>query len=162
MCLIIDTCCLAKVFNKDNIEHDRFKPVLDWITKGQGSVIYGGGKYKRELRRAPKYLSILVELNRQGRVISLSDKEVDVIAEEVSSIVNRSDFDDEHLIAIVRVACCRVVCTDDKTAERYLKRSDLYPRGMKKPKIYKNVRQKTLCCKRYVVGKCMERLDQRR
>ena len=161
MCLVIDTCCLATVFDRNNNDHHRFKPVLNWITKGQGSLIYGGRKYKKELKSAPRYISIIAELNKQGRVIELPDRQVDDIAKEVSEFVNRNDFNDEHLIAIVRVARCLVVCTDDIAAQSYLKQRDLYPRGVKRPKIYKNARHITLCCRENVVGKCKEQLDQR-
>lgn len=162
MCLVIDTSCLAKVLDINNRQHYRFEPVHKWITKGRGSVVFGGTKYKRELKNVPKYLGVLAELNRQGRVIQLSDPQVNRIAEEVSKTVNRNDFDDEHLIAIVRVACCVVVCTDDARAVPYLKRADLYPGGVKRPKIYKHAGHRVMCSNQNIVGVCKKRLDQRR
>lgn len=45
MAIIIDANCLARVFDKTNIEHDEFVPVFDWIVNGKGKLIYGGSKY---------------------------------------------------------------------------------------------------------------------
>lgn len=154
MCLVIDTCCLAKVFDQSNSDHRRFAPVLNWITKGQGSIVYGGSKYTTELKRASKFIPILAELNRRGRVIRLPNKKVNAIAKQVKEFVNSGNFNDEHLIAIVRVARCVIVCTDDKAAEPYLKRRDLYPKGAKKPRIYKHEHHKSLCCSGNIVGVC--------
>ena len=44
MCLVIDTCCLAIVFDGGNKKHVKFVPVLKWVTEGKGRMIYGGTK----------------------------------------------------------------------------------------------------------------------
>ena len=156
MCLVIDTCCLGMVFDPNNTNHRKFRPINDWITKGKGQVIYGGGKYKQELRRAKRYFSLLVELRRKGSVIELSDEEVDNVQEEVRGKETDPDFDDPHIIAIVIVSKCQVVCTTDTKLHPFLKKRSLYPKGSSRPKIYSGLHQKTLISDNNIVGVCLE------
>lgn len=162
MCVVIDTCCLGPVLDQNNENHPRFRPILRWITKGNGSLIYGGCKYKKELKRAKRYLSLIAELDRMGKVIILADREVDELAKRLKCYIRKADFNDEHLVAIVQVARCGVVCTDDVAAQKYLVRSDLYPKGIKKPKIYKQARyHEGLCGGKYIVGICRQRIGKK-
>jgi hypothetical protein len=136
MCLVVDTCCLGVVFNPANTEHHQFQPVLDWITKKNGKIIYGGTQYKKELRTAKSYWSLLLELGKQGRVVELDDGEVDSIASQVRRKETATSFDDPHIVAIVIVSKCRVVCTNDKKAHPFLKKKKLYPKTFVRPRIY--------------------------
>jgi len=153
VCLVIDTCCLVKVFDPKNKEHYNFVPVWEWIHLGRGRMIYGGTKYLTELRQVTRILGLIGELSRKGRVKVLSRSAVDTIAQEIKAQVSHSEFNDEHLVAIVIVSRCHVVCTDDRKAMPYLKRKELYKdHGMKRPKIYQ--RRKTherLCCDENVI-----------
>ncbi len=56
MCLVIDTCCLAIVFDGDNKKHDKFIPVLKWITEGRGRMIYGGQNMTLNLEELQRFL----------------------------------------------------------------------------------------------------------
>lgn len=155
MCLVIDTCVLAKVFDPANQEHHLFEPVLKWITVGKGRMIYGGTKYKRELAVARKYLGIIAELERGRRAIRISKSEVDRLARAVKGQCPNRKFNDEHLVAIVIAARCRVVCTDDRDAIPYLKNTAFYrPYNLQKPKIYCYKEHKNLCHDKHVVGLC--------
>lgn len=147
MCLVIDACCLVKVFDPTNREHDRFVPVWEWINNGPGRMIYGGTKYLKELRQITRVLRLVAELSRKGRVKILAEASVDTLADEVKQQVNDSGFNDEHLVAIVIVSRCHVICTDDRQAMPYLKRSDLYARhNLERPRIYTKQSHKHLCC----------------
>ncbi len=147
MCLVIDTCCIAKVFDHGNKQHPNYAPVLEWVSNGNGRMIYGGTKYAIELRELPRYVPVISELERSGRVVVLSRAHVDAIADALKAEITDPDFNDEHLIAIVIVSRCRVVCTDDKVAIFYLKRRQFYScHGLKRPKIYQSSRNKRLCC----------------
>lgn len=154
MCLVIDTCCLVKVFDPRNKQHDNFVPVWEWINHGRGRMIYGGTKYLAELRRVTTVLRLITELSRRGRVKILSRAGVDTIAQEVKEQVDDGNFDDEHLVAIVIVSRCHVVCTDDRRAMPYLKRKELYKdHDMKRPKIYQRKRtHEHLCCDENVIA----------
>lgn len=154
MCLIIDTCSFADVFNSSTENHNIFKPVLLWVTKGKGKIIYGGTKYKNEMKLMPKYFSILVELSKQGRVVILDDVVVDRAENKVREIEPNPDFDDPHLVALVIVSRSRIVCTNDKRAHKFLKRRELYPKGVYKPRIYSNEKHTDLLSDENIIGVC--------
>jgi hypothetical protein len=151
MCLLIDACCIPKVFDQKNSCHADYEPILDWITHGDGRMVYGGTKYGTELRELAKYLRIISELQRKGRAFVLPQSDVDTIANGLRAQIADPEFNDEHLVAIVIVSRCCVVCTEDTTAISYLKRRAFYlNHGMKKPKIYHSHRNRNLCCRRNV------------
>jgi hypothetical protein len=147
VCVVIDACCLVKVFDPENREHGQFAPIWEWISRGRGRMIYGGTKYLAELSRVRKVLPIVNELQRKGRVKVMSGAGVDTVAAKIKQKVGDGTFDDEHLVAIVIVSRCRVVCTDDESAMPYLKRPKLFADyGMKRPKIYNRSTHEHLCC----------------
>jgi hypothetical protein len=154
MCLIIDTCCLATVFDGDSRQHAKFEPVLSWI-QGKGRMIYGGTKYNTELGKASKYLAYVVELARSGRAIRIPDETVDTIAASLKVQVADPEFNDEHILTLVITSQCCVVCTQDKVAMAFLKRADLFPQGSGRPKIFSGHHSnRQLCCDKHVVGVC--------
>lgn len=69
MCVIIDTNCLASVFECKSENHPQFAPVLEWIIFGKGKLIYGGSKYIGELSKTRKYLKIINLLKNKGKAI---------------------------------------------------------------------------------------------
>jgi len=151
MCLVIDTGCIPKVFDPTNREHGRFIPVWEWINSGRGYMIYGGTKYLTELNRLSRYLRLIAELNRKGRLVIISKTQVDQVSVEIKQKINKSDLDDEHLMVIVIVSRCMVVCTDDLMAIPYLKMTDIYAGyHVKRPKIYCKLQHGSLCCDRNV------------
>jgi hypothetical protein len=154
MCLIIDVNCIPKVFGTQNQEHARFLPVLCWVMNRNGSVIYGGTKYKKELGLMSRYLGIVAELNRMGKLVLIPDDKVDGRAAELKLKVPDNAFDDEHIVAIAGVSKCCVVCSDDESSYPFVKRRDLYPKGVKPPKIYNKLRHAKLCCDRHIVDVC--------
>ncbi len=158
MCLVIDTCCLAMVFDGKNKKHSQFIPVLNWIN-GKGFMIYGGSKYAVELGKAPRFLPYIVELSKKGRTVQIPNTTVDPIAEALKSKCPEQEFDDEHIVALVIASRCCVVCTNDNVASAYLKRRDLfsdYP-GSECPKIYKGHKSHAkLCCDKHIVGICLD------
>jgi hypothetical protein len=140
------------VFNPEDSEHDRFVPVWEWINRGPGRMIYGGTKYLTELGRLRNILGLVAELRRKGRVQVLPRVNVDTVAREVKEKVSNNAFNDEHLVAIVLVSRCHIVCTDDKRAMPYIKQTELYTAyKMKRPRIYSKKTHKELCCDRYVI-----------
>lgn len=143
MCVILDACVINIVFNAQAETHESFKPVLDLIRNNKnGKIIYGGTKYKRELKRAigTKFISIISELDRAGKIIRLSDQAVNRTQHEVEQLEEHPDFDDPHLVAIVIVSGCKILCTTDKRATRFLKDQNLYPKSTMRPKIYSDRR----------------------
>jgi hypothetical protein len=156
MCLIVDANCFGCVFNDKAEHHERFIPVFNWLLYGKGGrLIYGGEKYKREVDfRTSKYRRIMGEIERKGRLLPMPDKAVDELAAKVRAKVNNPEFDDEHIVALVAISKCCIVCTNDKRSFPFLKRRDLYPKGVKPPKIYQSRRNAKLCCQEHVVDVC--------
>ncbi|WP_300456677.1 hypothetical protein [Desulfobacula sp.] len=155
MCIIIDTCSLSPVFEKLNSDHEEFVPVLEWIMIGKGKMIIGGSKYSQEI--SAKYRAIILQLDIAGKVVKLSKDEVDEIQKEIeedASIRGLKDFDDPHLIAIVIVSKCQLICTHDKRAFPFLTDKTLYPSHVKKPKLYTGVRNSNLLNDRLIVKIC--------
>jgi hypothetical protein len=158
MCLVIDTCCLAIVFEGDNKKHGKFIPVLKWITEGKGRMIYGGTKYDTELGKTTKILGIVGELRKARRAIHLEAIQVDPIADALKAKCPEPEFDDEHIVALVLASRCCVVCTIDGTAMAYLDRVDLFrDYHVDRPKIYNGHKtHRKLCCDKHIVEICRE------
>lgn len=116
-------------------------------------MIYGGSKYNQELKGG-KFNSVLAELGRKGKLVKLPGSKVDKYASDLELRVPEAAFDDAHIVALVAISKCRVVCTRDKAALPYLKRRDLYPKGVKPPKIYQQSGNIKLCCEKHVVDAC--------
>src|ERR1035438_10317931 len=128
MCLVIDVNTIPLVFDPHKPGHNRFVPIMKWVTDGNGCIVYGGTKYRRELKCMKRYFRLFGQLHRQGRVVILPNPPIDKYAAELKVRVPAKAFDDEHLVAIIACSSCRIICTDDKAAHLYLKRQDLYPR----------------------------------
>ena len=158
MCLVIDTNCVAIVFDGRNKKHKGFIPVLNWINC-RGCMIYGGTKYNTELSGMPQYLPYIAELSRRRRTLQIADKKVDLIALRLKKRYPESIFDDEHILALVIASRCAVVCTDDNVAISYLKRSEIFkPEGLSIPSIFRGRKShRKLCCDKYLVSSCKNR-----
>lgn len=66
MTIVIDINVLPAVFNSSDNRHNEFKPVKEWIMKRLGFMVYGGTKYKDELRKMPRYIGVINELKKQA------------------------------------------------------------------------------------------------
>lgn len=149
MGLILDTNCFSRVFNKKNAEHAEFAPVLNWLLDKDGVLIYGGSKYLEELRRCPQYLKIFRLLNRFNKAQTVSKSEVDKFEKILKQQVTNSDVDDYHLVAIIYISKCRLVCTRDQRSISFLKDSGLYTGHCKKPKLYTSSKNAKLLYGKY-------------
>ena len=154
MCIIIDASAWSSVFKTTSKEHPEFSPVFDWVTVGKGKVVYGGTKYKRELARATQYAKLFAELGKAGRTALVDDQKVDQeqrILEETSLL---QDFDDPHLVAIVIVSHCKLICSKDSTAYPFFQDKTLYPEGVERPKIYSRYSNKSLLVDENIAAIC--------
>lgn len=135
-------------------DHKHFHPVLAWLVEGKGKLVYGGTQYRDELRRSPRYLRLFVQFKKAGKIVEIEDAQVDAMQQNLEAYVSNPDFDDAHLIGIVTVSGCLLICTNDKRAIPYLKRTDLYPRGTTRPKIYSSHRNKRLLTDAHIAEVC--------
>ncbi len=151
MCLVIDTNVWCSVFRTDSISHAEYSPVLKWITTGPGFIVYGGTKYATELRKAPRYAAIFLELKKKGRVKLVDGSKVDADATRVEQAANTARCNDAHLIAIFCVSGCRLLCSNDQESDEFIKDKAYYTDGQKPPSIYRSVQHSHLLCRRNIV-----------
>lgn len=145
MCIIIDTCVIHCVFGEKSKNHANFEAVLTWLRDRDGKMIYGGNKYKKELKSSiGKYRKLFSQLLKSGKIIQLNDANVDSIQKDIENLETNKDFDDPHLIAIIIESGCKILCTNDKRAIKFLKKPHLYPRPGMRPSIYTSKRNKSL------------------
>lgn len=155
MCLVLDTNVFGAFFDPNNIKHEDFIPVLTWVVYGKGKLVYGGTKYKTEMKAAKKYIKFFASLQRAGKLVLVCDAVVDSHEAELSRIEPNKDFDDPHIIAIIIASECRIVCTNDKRALPYLKRPEFYKGKVKKPKIYQSIKNISLLSDKYIADICL-------
>lgn len=153
MCIVVDAPVLVPIFKASDPEHGRFLPVHDWVRSGAGKLVLGGSKYKEELASVSSVLPVLMELERRGRVVRVSDALVDREMMIVTGLESSKDFDDPHLIAIVRVTGCRLVCLRDNRAHRFLVKVKLYG-GRARPRLFTNRKHKHLLCPANIAACC--------
>lgn len=151
MCVVVDTCALHKVFRQDD---GPFLPVQEWLRHGKGKLVLGGSTYERELKAAAKYIHIIAELKRAGKVVVVDRGVVDATEKCIRQLEPNKDFDDPHLVAIVNVSRCRIVCTDDARADRFLRQARFY-KNCKRPAIYRRRSHAHLLCNKNIVGACV-------
>jgi predicted nucleic acid-binding protein len=150
MPIIIDTNCFANVFTKTSVEHAEFEPVLEWIIYGKGMVVYGGTKYKEELKKSGKYLTIFRYLREVGKVILGSDENIDAYDESIKTKNIPKEFNDTHLTAIVIETKCRIICSKDTSSVKYVTDKQYFPKHCIPPVYYTSKRNSALLCDKYV------------
>jgi len=121
-------------------------------------MIYGGTKYNVQLGKVRReILGLVKELSKARKTVVMPAKRVDQIAAELKIRFPEQEFDDEHIVAIVIASKCRVVCTYDKGAMKYLRDPDVFRpyAGVKRPSIYSGAKSHSkLCCDKHVVDVC--------
>ena len=154
MCIIIDSDTFAAVFNAECAEHAEFLPVYDWILEGKGKVVLGGSEYEAQLSRCGRYLNLFFELGKKGKVVVCPTDEIDQVQEELEAMVNRKQFDDAHIAAIVQVSGCKLVCTKDSRSLRFIKDPSLYRHPVRPPRIYSRAAHQHLLCDQNIAKCC--------
>lgn len=151
MCIVIDTNTLADVFDIEAQNHSAFQPVNEWVLKGSGKVVFGGTKYAGELK---KYLKLFGELRRANRAIYIEDSLVDAEEVLIRAQIQHPNFDDQHLVALLRVSQCRLICSLDIRAYPYFKHELFFQPAANRPKIYSGLRNRGLLTVRHAAGIC--------
>ena len=151
MCIVIDTNTLALVFNQNTVGHEEFEPVRKWVTTGPGHVVYGGTKYKEELSRAYRYLRMFRLLKDARRACEIDQNMVDVEHARLDQKTAGTGCNDQHIIAIFVVSACRLFCSHDTCADKYIRDKSLYPKKHPPPSIYRTSKHVHLLCKKYIV-----------
>lgn len=150
MALILDTNCFANVFSPKSEKHNEFKPVYDWIVSGKGILVYGGSKYKEELKKAVKFLKLFNLLKDSGKTYEGNCNNIDRLMAEVSGKISDKLFDDPHLPAIVLETKCVIICSEDHISIPFVTNPILYPKGFNIPKYYTGLKCTKLLTDKYV------------
>jgi hypothetical protein len=144
MCIVVDINTLALVFNHESKEHAEFSPVKKWIEEGRGFLVYGGTKYKNELKKTFRYLRFIRQMRDGGQAISICDSVVDKLEEEVRRNMQGAECDDQHIIALLGAARCSLFCSGDLRSFKFVKDRRLYPRGMHRVRVYSSSKNSDL------------------
>jgi len=87
-----------------------------------------------------------------GRLIEVGDSEVDLIQKGIQQA--EPHVKDPHLIAIVIVSRCGIICSVDEQAFPYFKNKKLYPKKFPRPSIYSGKSNENLLCDQKILGVC--------
>lgn len=135
--LIIDANVLSCVFDPGSQQHAEYKPIRDFVLKSRGILVSGGTKYVKELAKLPAILGLFKQLESSGQVKVSPKDRVDTEAVRITQLAPAPRCDDQHLIALVEVSGARVVASNDRRADKFLKDRSLY-RTAKRPSIYRS------------------------
>lgn len=144
MCIVVDINTLAPTFNETCDRHNDFVLVKDWIDRGHGFLVFGGTKFKEELKKAHRYLRLVRLMKDSGRAIAIRDDIVDAEEARVRALTDGTDCDDQHIIGLLCASRCPLVCSMDARAYRYFHDRTLYPDGMVRVRIYSSRRSAAL------------------
>ncbi|OOE32009.1 hypothetical protein [Salinivibrio kushneri] len=137
MCIVIDMNVVKTVFNEEEKDHQYYKPVKDWILRGKGKMVVGGKTYHEELKRMYKFRKLYLALRKAGKVVvGGCDEKIDKLEMELKETLNHRDFDDPHIVALLIVSGCKVICSEDARAYPFFQKNEWYPKGQNVPKIY--------------------------
>lgn len=151
MCIIIDTNTLASVFKTRSADHREFAPVLNWVINGRGMLIYGGSTYLREIEG---YLDIFSELSKMRKAINIDIEKVNDKEDWAAAQIQHPDYDDPHIVALLMVSGCKLVCTKDHRSVPYLTHRLFFPRASKRPRIYSRRRNANLLVDENLTSLC--------
>jgi len=142
--IVLDTNSFSSVFDPNSSDNAEFCHVLHWVMKQKRACfVYGGTKYKCELGKMIKYLRIVNEFQKAGKFVEINTQPIDNYANQLKEICTDVAFDDEHIVAILNVSGCKLVCTKDTSSMQYIKRKDFYS-DHKAPRIYSSAKNRDL------------------
>lgn len=154
MCIIADPPTFTPMFKSTDPEHGVFSPVREWVINGPGKFVMGGSTYQRELLAVKSIIPLLGELEKKRKVIRWSEVAVDGDEKTVKEIEPAKNFDDPHLVSLVRLTGCRLICIRDPRAHRYLRSAKFYRALKGRPRLYTRVKNSALLCTKHIAPCC--------
>jgi len=154
MCIVVDPPTLIPIFKQSDPRHSDFAPVRNWVMFGPGKLVLGGTKYKGELSKVSSIIGFIRELEKQRKIVRKNDAEVDRDVAILKNLEPAADFDDPHLVALVRLSGCRIICILDPRAHRFLRKDSFYKATKDRPKLYTRTKNETLLCKDNIAPCC--------
>lgn len=144
MTIVVDINCLPLVFSEEAQDHENFRPVKRFLDSGRGVLIYGGSKYLGELAQMTRYMRTIRLMSDQGRAVKIDKDAVDAKQAEVAKAVEGTDCDDPHIIALLAVSNCGLLCSVDRRSFPYVQDPSFYPRNHPGVSIYSGRRVRHL------------------
>ena len=148
MSILIDANTFAAVFDSSNAEHQKFQAVKSWIDSGRGFLIYGGEKYKKEIIQGYHRARLIRLLRDAGKAFEIRADLVDLEEKRIKRKTKGTNCNDQHIIALLIIANCALLCSSDKTSFPHIKDKNLYPKKFPKVKIYTGPRNALLLSKK--------------
>lgn len=142
------------MFKSSDPEHGKYLPVKNWVEKGIGKFVIGGSQYKLELSKIKSILPFLAEFERKGKIRRADDNAVDNEIPLIQRTEPSTDFDDPHLVALVRVSGCKLICIRDPRSHRFLRSGKLYKTLQCRPKLYTREKNVNLLCAINIANCC--------
>lgn len=152
MCIVIDTNVIASVFKSSSANHAQFKPVKDWIIEGKGQIVFGGTKYIQEIKG--NYLALFNQLKIAKKAVYVKNDLVDTEQSIVDKMLAHKDFDDQHLVGLLRVTKCKLICSLDSKAYPFFRHNLFFTPAASRPKIYSSVTNTNLLCDNNIAAIC--------
>ncbi|MFN9109065.1 MAG: hypothetical protein ACK5XN_03160 [Bacteroidota bacterium] len=152
MCIIVDTNVLASVFKQNASNHSQFKPILDWIVYGKGKLVFGGTQYINEIKGS--YLELFLQLKKAGKAVFIPTDLVDAEQLVVDGMIADPDFDDPHLVGLLRVSGCKLICSLDSRAFPFFRHALFFTPASSRPRIYSQLSNSSLLRDRYIAEVC--------
>ncbi|MCB4810592.1 hypothetical protein LG204_04595 [Methylovorus menthalis] len=144
MGIVIDTNVFHKVFDDRSEGHADFVDIKKWFDDRQGVMILGGSKYKKEITHTHKNLILIKFLRDAGMVITFDDGLVDQREKEVVDLTKGTDCDDQHIIALLDISKCTILCSEDIRSYPFIKNKKLYKTPKHNVRIYRYSKHKNM------------------
>ena len=104
-----------------------------------------------ELQKSYRYVRLFRELKSAYRAVEIQQNMVDAREAELVISINDKACDDHHIIAILCVSGCKLLCSGDKRSFKFVKDGQNYDSGHHRPRIYQRAEHKSLLCNENVV-----------
>ena len=155
MCIVIDTNVFQRVFDITNMDHSNYSVIRDWIYSGKGKIVFGGSTYSKEnIVSSRRNRSLLAVLKSLDKVHEADSKIVDEHEIRIKNMINKADFDDPHIAAIICTCGCKLVATWDKNSLKYLNLAKIYKGHSDVPKFYLSERNADLLVDKNIADCC--------
>lgn len=110
MLIIIDANILNTVVNNNQ----EYTPLFKYVSFGNGTVAWGGRKYKKEVKKCRNFFKLIIEWDNIKKLIPLDTNSVDSNEAFLVSTFRRKGFDDHHILAMAIFSGAELICSVDR------------------------------------------------
>lgn len=154
MAVVVDPPLFIPMLKTSDPRHQEYFDIKNWVVNGKAKFVIGGTQYKNELSRIESILKLLIELDKRNKIYRISDNSVDEDVVNLKRLEPSADFDDPHLVALIRLSHAKIICVNDPRSHKFLKRNDFYDNPKLRPKLYTGSRNKRLLNDSNLSGIC--------